>query len=213
MVPDKDYLRRAYELCKEHNVLMIADEVQTGIARTGRMLCSEHSGIKPDITLLGKAISGGAYPVSAVLSSREIMLCLPVGSHGSTYGGNPLGCRVAMAALQVVKDEGLIERSERLGIKFRKALEDCKAPTLKMVRGMGLLNAIIIDESKSNGRSAWDLCLLMRSNGLLAKPTHGNIVRLAPPLVIDEADLMRGADIIKRCLAEFPTADIIEFQD
>ncbi|EPY53652.1 ornithine aminotransferase [Schizosaccharomyces cryophilus OY26] len=213
VVPEDGYLRAAYELCKAHNVLFIADEVQTGIARTGKMLCIEHSGVKPDMVILGKAISGGVYPVSAVLSSKDIMLNFEPGTHGSTYGGNPLGAAVAIAALQVVKDENLVERAAVLGEKFRNALNDTKSPLLQVARGRGLLNAIVIDESKANGRSAWDLCLIMRSRGILAKPTHGNIIRLAPPLVISEEDLMKGIEIIKQALIELPTIDMTPFAE
>ncbi|EEB05478.1 ornithine aminotransferase [Schizosaccharomyces japonicus yFS275] len=213
VVPDDDYLTKAYELCKAHNVLFIADEVQTGVARTGKMLCIEHSNVKPDVVILGKAISGGAYPVSCVLSSREIMLNFEPGTHGSTYGGNPLGCAVSIAALQVVKEEGLVERAAVLGEKFRAALRAIDVPYLQLVRGKGLLNAVVIDEAQTNGRSAWDLCLIMRSRGILAKPTHGNIIRLTPPLVISEEDLMKGVEVIKQALIDLPTIDMTPFQE
>lgn len=206
VVPDSDYLVKVSELCKKHNILFIADEIQTGIARTGKLLCVEHSGVKPDIVLLGKALSGGVTPTSAVLSSKEIMLCFEPGTHGSTYGGNPLSCAVSMAALQVVKDENLVERAETLGQKFRQGLEPLlKSGIVTEIRGKGLLNAIVIDSSKASGRTAWDLCLLMKDHGLLAKPTHENIIRLAPPLVISEEDLHKGLDIIAKCIALLPT--------
>ncbi|CEP07598.1 hypothetical protein [Parasitella parasitica] len=201
MVPDDGYLRKAYELCKKHDVLFIADEIQTGLGRTGKMLCVDHDGIRPDVVLLGKALSGGVYPVSAVLADKDIMLCIQPGEHGSTYGGNPLGCAVAMAALDVIKDEKLAENAETLGQKFREGIENLKSPLVKTVRGRGLLNAIVIDESKSE-RTAWDLCLLLKSRGLLAKPTHRNIIRLAPPLVITEEEIMQGIDIIAGALKD-----------
>lgn len=210
VVPPQGYFTRVQELCKKHNVLLICDEIQTGIARTGKMLCYEHyENVKPDMVLLGKAISGGVYPVSAVLSSKEIMLTLSPGSHGSTYGGNPLACAVAMAALKVVKDENLVERAERLGALLRSKLEELKDESngvISEVRGKGLLSAVVIDESKANGRTAWDLCLLMKNHGVLAKPTHDNIIRLAPPLVISEEDLLKGVDSIRKSLVDLPTA-------
>lgn len=206
VVPDADYLSRVSALCKKYNVLLICDEIQTGIARTGKLLCFEHSNIKPDVVLLGKAISGGVTPVSAVLSSKDIMLCIEPGTHGSTYGGNPLSCAVAMAALQVVKDEKLTERSEELGQKLRKGLEPLlETGIVTAVRGKGLLNAIVIDASKANGRSAWDLCLLMKEKGLLAKPTHDTIIRLAPPLVISEEDIEKSLKIISEAVKELPS--------
>lgn len=210
VVPPADYLPRVQQLCREHNVLMICDEIQTGIARTGKMLCYEHSeGVKPDIILLGKAISGGVMPVSAVLSSKDIMLTLEPGSHGSTYGGNPLACRVAIAALDVVRDEELVERSRRLGDLLKSKLEDLKKEfggIIAEVRGKGLLSAIVIDDTKTNGRSAWDLCLVMKNHGVLAKPTHDHIIRLAPPLVISDEDLLKGVEAIRKSLIELPTA-------
>lgn len=210
VVPPADYLTKVQALCKKHNVLLICDEIQTGVARTGKMLCYEHSpNVKPDVVLLGKAISGGVMPVSAVLSSKEIMLTLSPGSHGSTYGGNPLACRVAIAALQVVADEKLVERSQRLGELLRSKLEELKAASngvISEVRGKGLLSAIVIDDTKTNGRTAWDLCLVMKNHGVLAKPTHDHIIRLAPPLVISEEDLLKGVDVIKKSLVELPNA-------
>ncbi|KAG2230491.1 ornithine-oxo-acid transaminase [Thamnidium elegans] len=204
MVPDEGYLKGAYELCKKHNVLFIADEIQTGLGRTGKMLCVDHDQVRADIVLLGKALSGGVYPVSAVLADRDIMLCIKPGEHGSTYGGNPLGCAVSIAALQVIKDEKLVENSEKLGKKFRQALIDLNSPLVETVRGRGLLNAVVIDESKSE-RSAWELCLLLKSRGLLAKPTHVNIIRFAPPLCITEEELMEGVEIISSALKDIAT--------
>ncbi|KAG2195580.1 ornithine-oxo-acid transaminase [Mucor mucedo] len=204
VVPDEGYLKKCYELCKKHNVLFIADEIQTGLGRTGKMLCVDHDDVRPDVVLLGKALSGGVYPVSAVLADKEIMLTIKPGSHGSTYGGNPIGAAVAMAALQVLKDEKLVENAQVLGEKFRKALIDLNSPLIKTVRGRGLLNAIVIDESKSE-RSAWELCLLLKSRGLLAKPTHVNIIRLAPPLCITEEELMDGVEIIRSALEDIVT--------
>jgi ornithine--oxo-acid transaminase len=167
VVPDDDYLSRVHALCKKHNVLLICDEIQTGIARTGRLLCSEHSGVRPDVVLLGKAISGGVYPVSAVLADSDIMLCIEPGTHGSTYGGNPLGCAVALAALKVVRDESLTIKAEVLGNRFRAGLLAIGSPTISSVRGKGLLNAVVIDESQTSGRSTLELCLLLRDKGLL----------------------------------------------
>lgn len=204
MVPDDGYLKACYDLCKKHNVLFIADEIQTGLARTGKMLCVDHAGIHPDILLLGKALSGGVYPVSAVLSSREIMLTIKPGEHGSTYGGNPLGCAVSIAALKVLRDENMVENSAVLGEKFRSALCAIKSPLIRTVRGKGLLNAIVIDESKSD-KTAWQLCLLLKERGLLAKPTHVNIIRLAPPLCITEDELMKGVAIIEAALKDIVT--------
>jgi ornithine--oxo-acid transaminase len=165
------------------------------------MICCEHDDVRPDILLLGKALSGGVYPVSAVLADKEIMLCIQPGEHGSTFGGNPLGCAVAIAALEVIKEENLVEKSEVLGEKFRSALRKIDSPLLHTVRGRGLLNAIVIDEAKT-GKTAWQLCLLLKSKGLLAKPTHVNIIRLAPPLCITEDELMRGVKIIEEALKE-----------
>lgn len=211
VVPPADYLTKVSELCKEYNVLLICDEIQTGIARTGKLLCYEHSaGVKPDIVLLGKAISGGVLPVSAVLSSKEIMLTLEPGSHGSTYGGNPLASRVAVAALEVVREEKLVERSAELGAFLKEELIKLQGESngiISEVRGVGLLSAIVIDESKANGRTAWDLCLLMKEQGVLAKPTHDHIIRLAPPLVISKEDLLKGVESIRVSLKKLPTAE------
>ncbi len=194
-VPNENYIRDAYDICKKHNVLFVADEVQTGIARTGRLLASDYAEIKPDIVILGKAISGGVLPVSAVLSSKEIMLCIKPGEHGSTFGGFPLACAVAKAALEVVRDENLIERAEKLGKIFRDEMEKIDSPFIEKVRGKGLLNAIVI--KPKNGIEAWDVCVKLKENGLLAKPTHQHIIRFAPPLVISEEDLMKAINIIK----------------
>ncbi|KAJ1973525.1 ornithine aminotransferase [Dimargaris xerosporica] len=202
VVPDEGYLARCYELCKKHNVLFIADEIQTGLARTGTMLAVEHEQVRPDIVLLGKALSGGVYPVSAVLADRDVMLCIKPGEHGSTYGGNPIACAVAMAALKVIRDENLVERAKVLGEKFRSQLCALNNPVIRTVRGRGLLNAIVIDESQlGSGKTAWDLCVQMKEFGLLAKPTHQNIIRLAPPLVITEEQLSEGAQIIQKAIA------------
>ncbi|KAJ9088868.1 ornithine aminotransferase [Entomophthora muscae] len=172
------------------------------------MLAIEYSGVRPDVVILGKALSGGVYPVSAVLADKDIMLVIKPGEHGSTYGGNPLAAAVSMAALQVIKDENLVQRAFDLGGKFRAELSGIKHPAISQVRGRGLLNAIVVDEAKANGRSAWDLCLLMKDRGLLAKPTHKTIIRLAPPLVISEAELMKGVEIISDSLAQLPNASI-----
>ena len=210
VVPSPGYLKKVEQLCRKHNVLFICDEIQTGLGRTGKMLCHQHDDVRPDIVTLGKALSGGVYPVSAVLADKEVMLCIKPGEHGSTYGGNPLGCAVASAAIDVLVDEKLSERAEELGAKFRKQLSEIDHPLLASVRGRGLLNAIVIDEHKSTkGRSAWQLCLLLKHKGLLAKPTHVNIIRLAPPLVISEQDLERGVQIIKEALQELDTLESI----
>ena len=167
VVPDDSYLREVKALCEKHNVLLICDEIQTGIARTGKMLCYEWSGIKPDLVLLGKAISGGMYPVSCVLGSKEVMLTIEPGTHGSTYGGNPLGSAVAIRALELIQEENMVERAETLGNLFREGLKKINNPMITIIRGKGLLNAIVIDESKTNGHSAWDLCMLFKEKGLL----------------------------------------------
>ncbi|KAM7223620.1 ornithine aminotransferase [Rhypophila decipiens] len=206
VVPDADYLPKVAELCKKHNVLLICDEIQTGIARTGRMLCSEWAGIKPDIVTLGKAISGGMYPVSAVLANKDVMLVIEPGTHGSTYGGNPLGCAVSIRALELVEEENLVANAERLGKIFREGVASIGSPIVHTVRGKGLLNAVVIDESATEGRTAWDLCLVLKDKGLLAKPTHGNIIRFAPPLVITDEELQRAIGIIAEALKELPTA-------
>ncbi|KAG5921872.1 hypothetical protein E4U61_006103 [Claviceps capensis] len=205
IVPDEDYLVKVHALCKKHNVLLICDEIQTGIGRTGRMLASDWSGIKPDMVTLGKAISGGMYPVSAIMGSKEIMLVVEPGTHGSTYGGNPLGCAVSIRALELVEEEGMIANAERLGNLFRDSLAALGSPIIKTVRGKGLLNAMVIDESAASGRTAWDLCLLLKKKGLLAKPTHGDIIRFAPPLVITEMELRKGLNIITEAIKELPS--------
>jgi len=205
VVPDENYLTQIRGLCDKHNVLLICDEIQTGIARTGKLLCHQWAGIKPDLVLLGKALSGGLYPVSCVLGRKDVMLTVEPGTHGSTYGGNPLGCAVAIRALEIIRDEKMVERAEILGQKFRAGLRDINSPMITTIRGKGLLNAIVIDESKTNGRSAWDLCMLMKTKGLLAKPTHQNIIRLAPPLVITEEEIGRAISIIKTSMEELPT--------
>ncbi|MDP3463011.1 MAG: ornithine--oxo-acid transaminase [Bacteroidales bacterium] len=200
-VPDEGYIRKAYEMCKAKNVLFIADEVQTGIARTGKLLACDHEGIKPDILILGKALSGGVYPVSAVLANDDIMLCIKPGEHGSTFGGNPMAARVAIAALEVVKEENLAEKAEYLGKLFRDEMRNIKSDMIELVRGKGLLNAIVI--KPKNGKTAWDVCLKMAENGLLAKPTHGNIIRFAPPLVITETQLKEAVKVIEKSILSF----------
>jgi ornithine--oxo-acid transaminase len=205
VVPDADYLPKAFALCKEKNVLFVADEVQTGIARTGKLLCCDHYGFKPDILILGKALSGGVLPVSAVLSSHEVMLTLQPGQHGSTFGGNPLACAVATAALKVVEEEKLAENAEKMGEIFRKrmlALKEKSSGLVTFVRGMGLLNAVVIDETEES-ETAWNICLELAERGLLAKPTHGNIIRFAPPLVITEPELHACCDIIEETILTF----------
>lgn len=204
VVPDEGYIKGIRELCTKYNILMIADEVQTGLSRTGRMLACDHENVKPDILVLGKALSGGVLPVSAVLANDEIMLTIKPGEHGSTYGGNPLACAVAKEALQVLVDEKLSENADRLGQIFRKAMNDLIAENdlVRLVRGKGLLNAIVINDSE-NSDTAWRLCLDLAKNGLLAKPTHGNIIRFAPPLVITESELQQCIDIIRTTVKNF----------
>ena len=198
IVPDEGYLKQAYNLCKEKNVLFIADEIQTGLGRTGKMLCCDYENVKPDILVLGKALSGGMLPVSAVLSSDEIMLTIKPGQHGSTYGGNPLACKVAQTALSVIIEEKMVENSYNLGKIFRSKVAQTMERTnlIKEVRGKGLLNAIEINDSP-NSRTAWNICIELKNNGLLAKPTHGNIIRFAPPLVINEQSILRACEIIE----------------
>jgi ornithine--oxo-acid transaminase len=200
-VPDEGYLSKAFALCKEKNVLFIADEVQTGIARTGKMLACDHEGVRPDILILGKALSGGVLPVSGVLADDNIMMCIKPGEHGSTFGGNPLACRVAVAALRVVEDEKLAEKAEILGQIFRSELRKINSPMIEQVRGKGLLNAIII--RPTNGKEAWDVCLKMKEKGILAKPTHQHIIRFAPPLVITEDQLRDALERIKESILSF----------
>lgn len=203
-VPDAGYLSRAKALCEAHNTLFIADEVQTGIARTGKILAIDHEEVTADILILGKAISGGVYPVSAVLANNEIMNVIKPGQHGSTFGGNPIAAKVAMAALDVVKDENLAENAEVLGKLFRAKMEEiiAKSDLVVKVRGKGLLNAIIVNDSPDSS-TAWDLCMQLKENGLLAKPTHGNIIRFAPPLVMTEAQLLACVAIIEKTILEF----------
>jgi ornithine--oxo-acid transaminase len=200
-VPDSGFLSKAYELCKEKNVLFIADEVQTGLARTGKLLACDHEEVRPDILILGKALSGGVYPVSAVLADDDIMLCIRPGEHGSTYGGNPVAAKVAIAALEVIREEKLSERAEELGEKFRAELKLIDSPMVELVRGKGLLNAIVI--KPTNGKTAWDVCVALKENGLLAKPTHEHIIRFAPPLVITEEQLKECAEIIAKTIKQF----------
>jgi len=200
-VPDEGYLKEAYALCKKNNALFIADEVQTGIARTGKLLACDHEGVRPDILILGKALSGGVMPVSAVLADDEIMLTIKPGEHGSTFGGNPLACKVAIAALEVIKNENLAENAERLGQIFRKEMQSIKSDMIELVRGKGLLNAVVI--RPKNGKEAWDVCLAMKEKGVIAKPTHEHIIRFAPPLVITEAQLMEAIGLIKEAFKAF----------
>ncbi|MGQ1891244.1 ornithine--oxo-acid transaminase [Thermophagus sp. OGC60D27] len=200
-VPEEGYIKKAYQLCKANNVLFMADEVQTGIARTGKMLACDHEGVRPDVLILGKAISGGVLPVSAVLADDDIMLVIRPGEHGSTYGGNPLACKVAMEALKVVKDEMLAENAEHLGKIFREEMTKIDSDMIELVRGKGLLNAIVI--RPKNGKEAWDVCVAMKENGLIAKPTHQHIIRFAPPLIITEDQLTEAIEIIKKTIMEF----------
>ncbi len=203
-VPDEGYLAKSAELCKKYNVLLMMDEVQTGMGRTGKLLASHHENVHPDILILGKALSGGTYPISAVLADDEVMLCIKPGEHGSTFGGNPLACAIAMTALQVIKDEKLPENAEKMGILFRKRMQklmQCYPEKISAVRGKGLLNAVDIKEK--NGKTAWDLCLAMKDKGLLAKPTHGDKIRFAPPLIINENQMNEACDIIAEAVAEY----------
>nr|WKN36734.1 ornithine--oxo-acid transaminase [Tunicatimonas sp. TK19036] len=204
VVPDEGYLKQAYKLCQQHNVLFIADEVQTGIARTGKLYACQHEEFRPDILILGKALSGGVFPVSAVLADDEVMLTIKPGEHGSTFGGNPLACEVAMAALNVVAEEKLAEKADRLGKIFRDRMNQLveKYELMSLVRGKGLLNAIVINDDEDSD-TAWNICLQLKENGLLAKPTHGNIIRFAPPLVITEEQLHECCDIIDKSLSNF----------
>lgn len=204
VVPDEGYLKKAYEMCKAKNVLFIADEVQTGIARTGKMLACDYEGFKPDILILGKALSGGVFPVSAIFARDEVMLSIKPGEHGSTYGGNPLACAVAMAALEVVKEENLADKAFHLGNVFRERMEAliAKSDLVTLVRGKGLLNAIVINDTEDSS-TALDICMALKENGLLAKPTHGNIIRFAPPLVMTEEELHECADIIEKTILAF----------
>jgi ornithine--oxo-acid transaminase len=200
-VPDDGYIKKAYDMCKAKNVLFIADEVQTGIARTGKLLACDHEGVRPDILILGKALSGGVYPVSAVLADDDIMLVIKPGEHGSTFGGNPVAGRVAVAALEVVKNEKLAERAEYLGKIFRDEFRSIQSDMIELVRGKGLLNAVVI--KPKGGKTAWDVCVAMKENGVIAKPTHGHIIRFAPPLIISEEQLREAMNIIKNTFKQF----------
>ncbi len=202
-VPDEGYLKAASDMCKKKNVLFIADEVQTGLCRTGKMLACDHEGVRPDILILGKALSGGMYPISAVLADDEIMLCIKPGEHGSTFGGNPIAAKVGIAALQVLKDEKLAENAEKLGNIFREEIQKLvgKYEMVELVRGKGLLNAVVI--RPKNGKTAWDVCVAMKDNGLIAKPTHQHIIRFAPPLVINKDQLLEAIEIIKKTMLQF----------
>ncbi|KAN0039419.1 hypothetical protein ACTA71_001613 [Dictyostelium dimigraforme] len=201
VVPDEGYLKKCYELCKKYNVLLVADEIQTGLCRTGKMLCSDWDGVKPDLVLLGKAISGGLLPISAVLGSKDIMLTIKPGEHGSTYGGSPLASAVAMAALDVLREENLAENAQKLGEHFRSEISKIDHPAIQLVRGRGLLNAIVVDPNFTV--SAWDICIKFAENGLLAKPTHDNIIRLAPPLTITLEQIDQCVSIIKKVFDSF----------
>jgi ornithine--oxo-acid transaminase len=202
VVPDEGYLTKCAELCRKHNVLFIADEIQTGIARTGKMLACDHENLHPDILILGKALSGGVLPVSAVLANDDIMLCIQPGEHGSTFGGNPLACAVGMAALEVVIEENLAEKADYLGGLLRQGLRDMHSPLVSVVRGKGLLNAIVIKPMK-NGKEAKDICYKLKDNGLLAKQTQGDVIRFAPPLVITDQQIAECVEIIKNTLKTF----------
>ena len=225
VVPGDSYLKEVRALCDQHNVLLMCDEIQSGIARTGKLLCYEWSGIKPDLVLLGKAISGGMYPVSCVLASEKVMCTVEPGTHGSTYGGNPLGCAVAIRALEVVRDENMVGNAERMGVLFRDGLQKLNNPMIKTVRGKGLFNAVVIDDSKTGGHSIWELLLLLKKKGLLvgralkiahvkdvedaddlkAKHTHDNIIRLTPPLIVTPDEIQEALKIIDSAMKELPT--------
>lgn len=200
-VPKEGYLKKAKELCKKYNVLFIADEVQSGLCRTGKLLACDHENVKPDVLILGKALSGGVLPISAVLSSKEIMLCIKPGEHGSTFGGFPLACKVGIASLKVLRDENLAENAERLGKIFRSEIENFNHPMIELVRGKGLLNAVVVKPKE--GKTAWDVCVALKDNGLLAKPTHENIIRFAPPLVMNEEQIRECIAIIKKTFDKF----------
>lgn len=198
VVPDDGYISGVRKLCSQYKVLMIADEIQTGLARTGKMLACDHENVKPDILILGKALSGGTLPISAVLANDEVMLTIKPGEHGSTYGGNPLACKVAMASLQVLKDENMCENADKMGELFRTALSNLNSPFISSIRGRGLLNAIVIKHE--NKDASWNLCMELKENGLLAKPTHGDKIRFAPPLLINEAQILEAVAIIEKSL-------------
>ena len=199
VVPDEGYLTGVRNLCTQYNVLMIADEIQTGLARTGKMLACDHENVRPDMLILGKALSGGVLPISAVLADDEIMLTIQPGEHGSTYGGNPLACAVAMTALQVIKDEKMEDNAEAMGILFRDEIKKLNSPFIELIRGKGLLNAIVIKHK--NPEASWALCLSLKENGLLAKPTHGDKIRFAPPLIINQDQILEAVRIIEKSLA------------
>jgi len=199
-VPSDGYLKRVRELCQQHNVLLVADEIQSGLGRSGKMLCCDHEGVKPDMLVLGKALSGGMVPMAAVLASKEVMLTIKPGEHGSTYGGNPLACVVSIAALQVLRDERLAENADRLGRMFRDELKKIPSPLIELVRGRGLMNAVVIKPRE--GIEGWDVCVKLKDNGLLAKPTHRHIIRFTPPLVITESQLGESLDIIRKTFGE-----------
>ncbi len=201
VVPDEGYLKGVRELCTRHGLLFIADEVQTGLARTGRMLACDHEGVRPDVLILGKALSGGAYPISAVLADKDVMLVIKPGEHGSTFGGNPIACKVAVASLEVLRKEHLAENADRLGEVFRSGLRAIDHEMVALVRGKGLLNAIVV--RPKHGKTAWDVCVSLKDNGLLAKPTHDHIIRFAPPLVITEAQVHEALGIIQKTFAAF----------
>ncbi|KAJ7305496.1 ornithine-oxo-acid aminotransferase [Mycena albidolilacea] len=227
IVPPPTYLPAVAALCKKHNVLLICGEIQTGLGRTGKMLAIDHAGIRPDIVFLGKALSGGVYPVSAVLADKDVMLCIQPGEHGSTHGGNPLACAVAITALDVLVEEDLSAHAARLGEVFRSSVLALKSPYIKTVHGLGLLNAVVIDQDTCTAaraargqdvagnkrRTAWQFCLLLKARGVLAKTTHGNVVRFAPPLVIEEADLVKAVKIIGECLVDLERLDEIPGDD
>ncbi len=200
-VPDDGFLKKASEMCKKHNVLFVADEVQTGLGRTGKLLACDHENVRPDILILGKALSGGVYPVSCVLADDEIMLTIRPGEHGSTYGGNPVAGKVAMAALDVIQEEKLVENSEQMGRIFRSEMKAIDSEMIEAVRGKGLLNAVAV--KPTNGKTAWDVCVRLKENGLIAKPTHDHIIRFTPPLVINESELRKAIEIIKLTFKEF----------
>ena len=199
VVPDEGYLTGVRDLCTQYNVLMIADEIQTGLARTGKMLACDHENVRPDMLILGKALSGGVLPISAVLAADEIMLTIQPGEHGSTYGGNPLACAVAMTALQVIKDEKMEDNAEAMGILFRDEIKKLNSPFIELIRGKGLLNAIVMKHK--NPDASWALCLSLKENGLLAKPTHGDKIRFAPPLIINRDQILEAVRIIEKSLA------------
>lgn len=201
VVPDPGYLRRCYDICREHNILFIADEIQTGIGRCGHLLACDYEEVHPDILILGKALSGGVLPVSAVLANDDIMLTIAAGEHGSTYGGNPLAAKVGMAALEVVRNENLSSRAYEMGLLFRHSMEELNHPMIKQVRGKGLLNAIVTEPK--GGKTAWDICLALKDNGLIAKPTHDHIIRFTPPLIITRNQMLDAIEIIGKTLKKF----------